>query len=127
MSKKHIEDCIRHSLESYFKDLRGEEPHSMYDMILNVVEKPLLETVMLHADGNQSRAAERGLLDSARSRPILTVTESAGALDAGSIINFTQENDRVRFEISLYAAEQSMLKLNSRLLAVADSVHRRPE
>jgi Fis family transcriptional regulator len=58
MSKKHIEDCIRHSLESYFKDLRGEEPHSMYDMILNVVEKPLLETVMLHADGNQSRAAE---------------------------------------------------------------------
>jgi hypothetical protein len=77
--------------------------------------------------GNQSRAAERGLLDSARSRPILTVTESAGALDAGSIINFTQENDRVRFEISLYAAEQSMLKLNSRLLAVADSVHRGPE
>lgn len=58
MSKKHIEDCIRHSLESYFKDLHGEEPHSMYDMILNVVEKPLLETVMQHADGNQSRAAE---------------------------------------------------------------------
>jgi Fis family transcriptional regulator len=58
MSKKQIEDCIRHSLEAYFKDLRGEEPHSMYDMILNVVEKPLLETVMRHAEGNQSRAAE---------------------------------------------------------------------
>ena len=58
MSKKHIEECIRNSLESYFKDLRGEEPHSMYDMIISVAEKPLLEVVMQHADGNQSRAAE---------------------------------------------------------------------
>ncbi len=30
----------------------------MYDMILRVVEKPLLETVMKHAEGNQSRAAD---------------------------------------------------------------------
>lgn len=76
---------------------------------------------------NQGRGGERGVLANARSRPILTVTESAGALADGSIINFTQDKDRVRFEISLYAAEQSMLKLNSRLLAVADSVHRGPE
>ena len=26
MSKKKIEDCIRDSLEQYFKDLRGAEP-----------------------------------------------------------------------------------------------------
>ena len=58
MSKKHIEECVRASLEQYFKDLRGEEPHSMYDMIISIAEKPLLEVVMQHADGNQSRAAE---------------------------------------------------------------------
>jgi Fis family transcriptional regulator, factor for inversion stimulation protein len=58
MSKKHIEECVRDSLESYFKDLRGVEPHAMYDMIMNVVEKPLLTVVMKHADGNQSKAAE---------------------------------------------------------------------
>jgi Fis family transcriptional regulator, factor for inversion stimulation protein len=58
MSKKHIEECIRDNLESYFKDLRGVEPAAMYDMILRVTEKPLLEVVMKHADGNQSRAAE---------------------------------------------------------------------
>ena len=59
MSKpKHIEACIRDSLELYFKDLRGVEPAAMYDMILGVVEKPLLDVVMKHADGNQSRAAE---------------------------------------------------------------------
>jgi len=58
MSKKHIEECIRDSLEGYFKDLRGVEPNDMYDMILRVVEKPLLEVVMKQAEGNQSRAAE---------------------------------------------------------------------
>ena len=57
-SKKPIEDCIRESLESYFRDLRGVEPSAMYDMIQRVVEKPLLEVVMNHAEGNQSRAAQ---------------------------------------------------------------------
>ena len=59
MSKKQIEECVRNSLESYFKDLRGTEPDgSMYEMLVRVVEKPLLEVVMSHADNNQSRAAE---------------------------------------------------------------------
>ena len=58
MSKKHIEACVRDSLEQYFKDLRGAEPHSLHEMILNAAEKPLLEVVMRHADGNQSKAAE---------------------------------------------------------------------
>ena len=58
MSKKQIEECVRNSLESYFKDLRGTEPDGMYDMMVRVVEKPLLEVVMQQAEQNQSRAAE---------------------------------------------------------------------
>ena len=58
MSKTHIEACVRASLEQYFKDLRGAEPHSVYDMVVQAVEKPLLEVVMKQAEGNQSRAAE---------------------------------------------------------------------
>jgi Fis family transcriptional regulator len=57
MSKKVIEECIRTSLEVYFKDLRGTEPDGLYDMMVRVVEKPLLEVVMQQADENQSRAA----------------------------------------------------------------------
>jgi Fis family transcriptional regulator len=57
MSKKQIEECVRASMESYFKDLRGAEPDGMYEMLVRVVEKPLLEVVMAHADNNQSRAA----------------------------------------------------------------------
>ena len=58
MSKKQIEECIRTSLNGYFNDLRGTEPDRMYDMMVRVVEKPLLEVVMQQADQNQSRAAE---------------------------------------------------------------------
>ena len=58
MSRKQIDECIRASLEQYFKDLRGTEPHAVHDMILNAVEKPMLDVVMRQAQGNQSRAAE---------------------------------------------------------------------
>ena len=57
MSQKSIDECVRASLESYFKDLDGIDPAGMYDMMVRVVEKPLLEVVMAQADHNQSRAA----------------------------------------------------------------------
>lgn len=57
MSQKSIDECVRTSLESYFKDLDGIDPAGMYDMMVRVVEKPLLEVVMAQADHNQSRAA----------------------------------------------------------------------
>ena len=58
MSKKNIQECIRDNLEGYFQDLRGAEPHAVYDMVVNAVERPMLEVVMQRADGNQSKAAD---------------------------------------------------------------------
>jgi len=60
MSPAHtnIETCVRDSLLRYFEDLGGETPEDMYEMLLRLVEKPLLEVVMQHAGHNQSRAAE---------------------------------------------------------------------
>ncbi len=77
--------------------------------------------------GTPSSEITRDHLARARGLPILVVTDAAGALADGSIINFTLEHDRVRFEISLPAAERSRLKLNSRLLAVAQRIQRTPE
>ncbi|NDH51312.1 MAG: Fis family transcriptional regulator [Betaproteobacteria bacterium] len=58
MSKKNLEECVRDSLDVYFKDLRGTEPTGLYDMMVRVIEKPLLESVMQQAGQNQSRAAQ---------------------------------------------------------------------
>ncbi|HEY9381254.1 MAG TPA: helix-turn-helix domain-containing protein [Burkholderiales bacterium] len=53
-----LSDCVRKSLERYFKDLDGEKPRSVYEMVLKNVEKPMLETILTRADGNQTIAAE---------------------------------------------------------------------
>jgi Fis family transcriptional regulator, factor for inversion stimulation protein len=49
---------VRKMMKQYFKDLDGEKPSGIYNMVVNCVEKPLLEVVMTHAQGNQTRAAE---------------------------------------------------------------------
>ena len=50
---------VREATKEYFKDLDGEEPvPEMYRMVINCVEKPLLEVVLDQAEGNQTRAAE---------------------------------------------------------------------
>jgi len=50
---------VRKTLKEYFKDLDGEKPCcGMYDMVLDCVEKPLLEMVLEYVEGNQTHAAE---------------------------------------------------------------------
>ncbi len=58
MNESDVSACIRKALESYFKDLDGEAPQGVYEMVLASVEQPLLGSVMKFAKGNQSRAAE---------------------------------------------------------------------
>ena len=58
-------------------------------------------------------------------RPVLVVTETKGALEQGSMINFVLDEGRVRFEVNLDAVERNGLGLSSRLLTVARSVSAR--
>ena len=67
-----------------------------------------------------SRVAQ--IASAARLRGVLLVTDFEGALDEGSAINLLVLQNRVRFEVSLDAAEKAGLKLSSRMLAVASSV-----
>lgn len=66
--------------------------------------------------------APRSWLQHARQNSVLVVTESPQGLAGGGVLNFVLAEHRVRFEASLPAAEQSGLKLSSRLLAVASRV-----
>jgi hypothetical protein len=54
-----------------------------------------------------------------RDLPVLAVGEHEGFLLLGGIINFVIDQDRVRFEVNLEAAEHHRLKISSKLLAVA--------
>jgi hypothetical protein len=54
--------------------------------------------------------------------PVLTVGETAGFLDAGGMIDFLLEDNKLRFEVNLDAAESADLKIGSRLLVLAQRV-----
>lgn len=50
---------VRQSLGEYFQYLDGEQPsNELYDMVMNCVEKPLLEMVLAYVGGRQTKAAE---------------------------------------------------------------------
>lgn len=49
---------VRKAIDGYFKDLDGERARGVYDMVINCVEKPLLEAVLHRVQGNQTHAAE---------------------------------------------------------------------
>lgn len=59
LNENDIARYVRKAMDEYFKDLDGEDPScAVYDMVINCIEKPLIETVLHHAEGNQTRAAE---------------------------------------------------------------------
>ncbi len=62
------------------------------------------------------------LLAGLRHAPILTVGETPGFLESGGMVRFLLEDNRVRFEINLDAADAAGLKIGSRLLILAQSV-----
>ena len=79
---------------------------------------------MLYIGGSHRDDLHR-LISSVAGRPVLVVTSQEGGLDAGSSVNFVLIDQRVRFEISLDAAQGSGLRVASELLAVAIRVRGR--
>ena len=49
---------VRRAIDGYFRDLDGERARGVYDMVMNCVEKPLLESVLHRVQGNQTHAAQ---------------------------------------------------------------------
>ena len=45
-------------MRKYFKQLDGENPTDIYNMVLKEVELPLLEIVMKQCNDNQSKASK---------------------------------------------------------------------
>ena len=72
--------------------------------------------------GRDSPVDLRLAVDALGSRPVLLVTEDEHGLEAGGAISFLLVDQRVRFEVSLLAAERAGLRISSDLLSVAARV-----
>lgn len=53
-----IRACVSESLEAYFRHMNGHDCDGLYKLVLTEVEVPLLEAVMRHCGGNQTKAAQ---------------------------------------------------------------------
>ncbi|WP_449192276.1 helix-turn-helix domain-containing protein [Thauera sp.] len=53
-----IADAVVRTLDQYFRDLDGEKPGAIHDMVIRNVERPMLPFVLEQAKGNQTVAAE---------------------------------------------------------------------
>ena len=58
MNQCELSNSVKISLDQYFKDLDGQTPHAIYDMVLACVEKPLIEYTLQYTGGNQSKTAD---------------------------------------------------------------------
>jgi bifunctional DNA-binding transcriptional regulator/antitoxin component of YhaV-PrlF toxin-antitoxin module len=62
------------------------------------------------------------IIDLVKNQGVLTVADTQGFLDAGGIVNFVIEDNKVRFDINLTASEKTGLKIRSQLLRLAKKV-----
>ena len=58
MNENEMARFVRKAIDGYFRDLDGEKARGVYTMVINCVEKPLLETILHRLQGNQSHAAQ---------------------------------------------------------------------
>ena len=54
---KQLSFEVEKSLRKYFKELDGEAPINVYNMVLKEVEGPLFEIIMKQCNGNQTHAS----------------------------------------------------------------------
>jgi uncharacterized protein DUF4154 len=59
------------------------------------------------------------VVDAMKWLPVLTIGDASGFAKRGGIINFTLEDNKVRFEVNVEAAKRADLTISSRLLTLA--------
>ena len=71
---------------------------------------------------SSERSKTRQILQGLSGASVLTVGDTEGFASLGGVVNFVLDDNRVRFEINVKAAELAHLKLSARLLTIAKAV-----
>src|SRR6202163_2091297 len=66
------------------------------------------------------------VVDAMKWLPVLTIGDTPGFAKRGGIVNFTLEDNKVRFEVNVEAAKRADLTISSRLLTLARIVQQVP-
>lgn len=113
-------DAVRAALEEIAAGRTSDERAIRVRRVDGVASLGGLQVLFI---GDGAAGASKEYLAAAHADSVLTVTEHAADGQSG-IIDFVLVNGRVRFTISLSAAQRANLKISSRLLAVAQDVRK---
>ena len=58
MDNLSLEEIIYHKLEDYFERTKGVQVDNLYSLVVERVERPLIELTLKKTRGNQVRAAQ---------------------------------------------------------------------
>jgi hypothetical protein len=111
---------------SIARELKKLQPgHLINDQVVQVIEvtqvQQLANAQILYVGADHDDFLRS--LNRIETPPILIVTDENQGLDLGGILNFVTIDHRVRFEVSLTAAERAQLKVSADLLSVAVRVN----
>jgi hypothetical protein len=112
-------DPFGHTLD---KMVEGESVQGHKLVVQRIQNPPARRSCQVLFISASERSSTRALKDAGPG--VLFVGEREDFLADGGIIHFVIDNRRVRFDISLAAAERARLKLSSKLLSVARSVEK---
>ncbi len=118
--KKKIEELKKRGM--VFVDQAKEENlkviiNSIVQERLNVLKRCHILFVCPSEKQNFSR-----LIDLVKNSAVLTIADTQGFLEAGGMVNFTLEDNKVRFQVNLSAAKKAKLQMRSQLLRLATKV-----
>ncbi len=100
----------------------GEAIDGRHLAVLRLVDEHSVRScAILFIGESESTHLERDLAAVAQ-LPILTVSDIPGFMENGGTIRFVLQENRVRFEVNLNAAQRSRIVLSSQLLKVATKV-----
>jgi hypothetical protein len=105
---EHLENTVRN------KTINGRK------IVVKTVTSPdEAKTCHILFISTSERRRLREILEALRSSSVLTVGEMDRFIEAGGMINFVLENNKIRFQISDQAARNARLKISSKLLSLA--------
>jgi hypothetical protein len=104
------------------EEIEGRQIQSRFLRVRHLKETKDARSCQILFIGRSEGSHLSTILAQLRGTPVLTVGEGDKFLQQGGIIGFCWEGNKVRFGISLDAAERAKLKISSRLLLLAKTV-----
>lgn len=117
-------DPFGHAMDDVLRDKSIDNRPVVISRLKNITEAKQCHMVFV-SQSETARLAD--IIQELRGARILLVGESDGFAAAGGMIQFTREDNHVRFLINSDAADRAGLKVSSKLLSLARVIHDSPK